>query len=170
VIPSFLPSLPGRRRDAHLRIKSPPGHWQTFSCIPIYMAMPKRGSSGRHPQRPPSPTGGRSAARQLPGLVEASEVGTRLAERWPGTFRRVFTGLFHPLSPSTSKTKSGHRHRQRSAESPGNRTYDAHRAQSIDRCAQPATNQPYGYTHDILARSSEEWTQNPIRIPNMCTT
>jgi hypothetical protein len=24
VIPSFLPSLPGRRRDAHLRIKSPP--------------------------------------------------------------------------------------------------------------------------------------------------
>ena len=31
-----------------------PGHWQTFSCIPIHMAMPKRGSSGRHPQRPPS--------------------------------------------------------------------------------------------------------------------
>ena len=24
MIPSFLPSLPGRRRDAHLRIKSPP--------------------------------------------------------------------------------------------------------------------------------------------------
>eukprot|EP00966_Prymnesium_polylepis_P171411 3962714-Prymnesium_polylepis.1 len=31
------------------------------------MAMPTRGSSGRHPQRPPSRTGDRSAARQLPG-------------------------------------------------------------------------------------------------------
>eukprot|EP00966_Prymnesium_polylepis_P084711 1961124-Prymnesium_polylepis.3 len=62
------------------------------------MAMPKRGSSGRHPQRPPSPIGGRSAARQLPGLVEARS-GTRLAERWPGTSNStLFTGLFHPLS------------------------------------------------------------------------